>query len=119
METITKEEAIKQGYWLCGNSKNTDWQHLLPIEDLTDEEIAKGELVLADTKSESPTTDADWIKELIADAMESNWGNDTGDDTEQVFNAIDKLDFTQTAEMVNKALENIKSYKLTDIKITN
>ncbi len=115
MKKLTKAEALEQGYTLCGYSKHTDWQSLMSIKDLSDEELSGDELVLASKDFERPTATANWVKELIADSMESDWGGDTGDDTEEVFNAINELDFTTTAEMINKALLDIKSYKLTDI----
>jgi hypothetical protein len=57
------------------------------------------------------------IKELLAETIESDWGNDTGDDTEEVYRIIMKLDFEATAKMVNDAILKVKCYKLTKIQL--
>lgn len=116
METLTKEEAIKEGYTLCGFDK-VDYQSLMPITDLSDAEISERKILLADKDSMSPKISADSIKEMLAEAIESDWGNDTGDDTEEVYRAVTKLDFEPIAKIINEALSVIKSYRLTKIQL--
>lgn len=117
--TLTKSEALAQGYTLCGRKGESDYQHLSTIADLNEADFEDGELVLATKEFETPAIAEETIREYLAEMVESDWGNDTGDDTEQVFKVINKLDFSQTADMINKATENIKSYQLTDIVLTN
>ncbi len=114
MSTLTKEEALKEGYTLCGYP-DRDYQHLLSISDTDESDFKIGELCLAEKDGTSPSTDEKDIKEMIADMMESNWGDDTGDDTEEVYKTIMTLDFSQTANMINDALKDKINYKLTSI----
>jgi len=116
-KTLTKQQALEHGYELCGSHKN-EWQHLTSVQDLCEDDFNGEQLFLAEKEGDSPTTNSEDIREMIADMMESNWGNDTGDDTEEVYNTIMKLDFSVTADMINKALEFKKSYRLTDISVT-
>jgi hypothetical protein len=111
---MTKEEALKEGYTLCGYPER-EYQTLIKIADADEEDFKLGELCIAEKEGMKPTADAEGIREMIADMMESNWGNDTGDDTEEVYNTIMKLDFTATANLINDALKDKTSYTLTTI----
>lgn len=117
MKTITKENALKEGFTLCGFEK-LDYQSLMNIADLSESEIGERKLFLADKESDSPSISAESIREMLAETIESDWGNDTSDDTEEVYKTIMKLDFQETAKMVNDALSKIKCYKLTNIQLT-
>jgi hypothetical protein len=114
MDTLTKKEALERGYEYCGYVRH-DFQSLMRIEDLTEEDFKEGRIVLADKESHSPTIAPESIREMIAETMESDWGNDTGDDREDVYREIMKLDFSATAKMINDSVASIKSYKLTKI----
>ena|SRR3990167_4950571 len=114
MKSLTKQEALKEGYTLCGYS-GEEYQTLIKIADVNEEDFKIGEICIAEKEGEHPVTDAKTIREMIADIMESQWGNDTGDDTEDVYNAIMKLDFTATANLINDALKDKTSYELTAI----
>lgn len=116
MDTMTKEEALSKGYSLCGFDK-LDYQSLMNIADLSDDEIKERKFLIADKDSITPSISADSIKELLSETIESDWGNDTGDDTEEVYKTIQKLDFSETAKMINEALTKIKCYKLTKIEL--
>ena len=116
MNTMTKDEALKEGYTLCGFDK-VDYQSLMNIADLSDTEISERKILLADKESMSPKISAESIKELLAETIESDWGNDTGDDTEEVYKTVTKLDFESTAKMINDALSKVKCYKLTKIEL--
>lgn len=115
MESLTIKEALKQGYTHCGSSSK-EFQMLDTLESITDEDIRE-DTVLADKKSTSPLIDADQIKEMIAEQMEESHSQDTGDDTNQVYDTVMKLDFSKTAEFVNKELEVVRHWFLTDVKL--
>jgi hypothetical protein len=116
IQKLTIKEALEQGYTLCGADKG-EWTPLHKIESMTEFDFQEEKIMIAEKEYDSPTINANSIRDMIAESMESNWGNDTGDDTEQVYDEVMKLDFTQCAEMVNKALEGIKSYELSDIEL--
>lgn len=115
-QVMTKEDALKQGYTLCGFD-DTEWQCLMNIADLSDSEITESKIFIADKDSISPKISADSIKEILAENIESDWGNDTGDDTEQVYKTVNSLDFEPTAKIINDALSKIKSYRITKIQL--
>lgn len=117
MTSLTKEQALDEGYTLCGFA-DKDYQSLMNIVDMTSDEINNAKLVIADKEPIRPSITAETIKEMIAETMESDWGNDTLDDTEEVYKRINKLDFTETANMVNKSVENVICYRLTKIQLT-
>jgi len=118
METITIKEALKQGYVHAGK-KNKDWQGLHKLEDLTDEdlEMEDGELILFSKEYQVPSITVDSITEMVADNMEDDWANDTGDDGERVYNAIKEVDFAPIVKEINARIDHIRAYKETDIQL--
>lgn len=114
IKEMTKEQALKEGYTLCGYPER-EYQVLIKIADADEDDFKRGELCVAEKEGMKPVANAETIRELIADMMESNWGNDTGDDTEEVYNTIIKLDFSATANLINDALKDKTSYTLTSI----
>jgi len=115
MQKLTVKEALEQGYVYCGQKTN-DWQSLTFIKDLDSTDF-ENELVLYSKESSSPTITADSLKDLIADHMESDWGSDTGDDTNQVYEKAITLDYAPFAEMINNAMSGIQSYAQTEIQL--
>jgi hypothetical protein len=119
MTTMNRTEALAAGYEYCGIA-GKDYQSLIEIKELQEIDLIDHELVwvLASRDCSRPTIKATDIREMIADNMESDWGNDTGDDTEDVYNAVMKLDFEETAKMINDALSFKWSRTLTKIRLT-
>lgn len=113
---LTIKEALEQGYTLCGPNKG-EWIHLLRISEMSPMDFDKEKVFIASKDFTTPTMDMKRLREMIADVMESDWGNDTGDDTEQVYRTINKMDMTHFCNQLNGSLENIKSYTLTDIEL--
>lgn len=112
----TIKEALEQGYTLCGKNKH-GWQALTQINDMSEIDFEDEEWFLAEKEGEAPTVSEEFIKDILADRIADDDAWDTGRDDEEVYNAVMALDFSSTSEMINKALEEYKSYKLTDIKL--
>lgn len=112
--SLTVKEAIEQGYKYAGQDGH-DYQIVTPLDDIDFEE--KKPWYLFDKESSTPSIDPKYLCELIADRMESDWGDETNDDTEQVFNAIKKLDFEPFAKMLNDAVSHVEAWTLTKIKL--
>ena len=119
IKALTVKEAIELGYSKCGQKTN-DWQSLIDLEDIKDFDSKETTFYLADPKENNPCTSAEDIKELLVDHIHINHSDETGDDTDDVYdilNAIDLKEFEPLAELLNKALEAKKFYWLTDIKV--
>lgn len=112
---MTLKQAIEAGYTHFGYA-NRDWQPIVELSELTDEQY-DSDLRLFAKEFRQPSISAESIKEILADNMESDWGDDTSDDTNQVYDEVNKLDFESTSQMINTALSHIKAFKLTKIKL--
>ena len=113
---MTRREAIDKGYELCGKA-DMEWQNYRRIEDLEEEDFDGEEWVVVTNESISPTIDAETIARVLAEEMEINWSDSTGDDTEQVYNTLIamKPSFVNIAGIINGKLKHIKSHKCTNI----
>lgn len=112
---LTKQQAIEAGYTHFGYAER-EWQCMRDLCDLDDDDYTD-DLRLFEKSGITPSIKSESIKEMIADQMESDWGNDTGDDTEEVFKAVNSVDFSQLAKDINDAVARIKCYRLTNIKL--
>lgn len=120
MKQLTREEALKEGYAYCGYP-DIEWQHLKSIEEIDFEKEHK-ELYLFSKESDQPGIDAAYLRDIISDQMEDQWSDDTGDDTNTVYDRIKSIDLSEFEPLINKILSSvndIKSYRLTDIKLVS
>lgn len=119
-EQLTVKEALEQGYTKCGYA-GTEWQSALDITELDESDFVKedwrGELVLMSKQSSHPTFSVDQIKELLAETISERHSDETGDDTDNVYDTIMALDFTATADMIEKALSGCPFWWVTDIRL--
>ncbi len=116
-DKMTIKEALEAGYTHCGYA-GVEYQSLMLIEHVDEDNFEfGGEILIAEKEGLKPIASAEKIREMIADQMESDWGNDTQDDTEEVYNTIIKMDFSDVADRINKALESKQSFLLTNIEL--
>lgn len=115
-EQLTVKQALEQGYTLCGQDKG-EWISLNNIEDMGHIDDFYDNTVIAEKEGISASVDADTLREYIADYAEDSWADETGDDRAMVYDAILEMDFSEIADKINKQIEHIKSYRLTDIKL--
>lgn len=114
---LTVKEAIDQGYIYFGQDKG-EFQHLHRIENISDADFEFGPIMLAEKDSYyTPSISSEEIAETLADIVYSQCGDETGDDTDEVYDIVKALDFTDAAERINNALVKKKYYKLTNIQL--
>jgi hypothetical protein len=114
---MTVSQAIAAGYEYYGFD-GRDFQHLHNVADVSEEDFNNDEIILLAEKEASYTTiDPKYLAEIIADHMASAHSDETGDDTDDVYEIVKALDFTEAANKVNQALESKWHRKLTDIQL--
>lgn len=114
---LTIKQAVEKGYTSCGY-EDAEFASLMKISKLTGEEFETGKIVLAEIKPfYTPSIKPDTIAEMLAEFISSENGENTNDDTDNVYDTVNGLDFSATADMVNKALGGCKYYALTDIEL--
>lgn len=114
---LTVKEALEQGYIYFGQDKG-EFQHLHSIENISDADFELGPVMLTEKEPyHTPTISSEAIAELLADYVSCWNGDETGDDTDDVYEIVNGLDFTEAAKKINEALKNKKYYKLTNIQL--
>lgn len=116
-QTLTPEEAMKQGYqfWGFGGER---YQTLRDIEEIDkyDWESTQG-MFLFEKYGYSPQISEEDLRELVAEHIECNHADETGDDTEKVYHIVKGLNFADMSMKINHALDKIQYYRLTDVKL--
>lgn len=114
---LTVSEAIAEGYIFFGYETD-GFGTIHRIEKMNEADFEIGPLFLAEKESYySPSISAESISELLAEQLWSSAGDETGDDTDDVYDIVKALDFTAVAEMINASLAHKKYYKLTKIQL--
>jgi len=111
MKTITIEEAINQGYTLAG-VQGRDWQQGIPLAELNSEDLKLQVWCPFSKEFRTPGMDEESIKEMIADAIETNWSEDTGDDTEEVYKLIISVDFQPLLDKIKEKVKEVQAFSL-------
>lgn len=119
MEKLTVKEAIAQGYTKYGYS-NKEWQHAHDLDDILGNHLSDDsweDLVLFEKESKSSTIDERQIADLLSDYIGEHDSEACARDDDRVYDAILKMDFSETAAKINKELEQHNYYMLTNIKL--
>jgi hypothetical protein len=116
-ETLTVKQALEQGY--THYVFNSDgFQSLKDIVHISDEDFNRDDIRVVEKESYHPYgISSKDIAELLADHLESNNGENTGDDTSQVYDTIMELDFTEAENKITEALSAINYYRASKIKL--
>ena len=122
-EKLTLKEAIQQGYTHYGH-EDQEWQTVNELHDdlFKDGDIEAGDLdslVLFDKKSRCPSVDPKRIGEILSGVIGDDDSEECMRDDDCVYDTVKELDFTETANMINKALEKHKYWMITNIKLVN
>lgn len=118
MQQLTVKEALKQGYTkYCFNSDG--FQGLKDIDgEIDPSDFEREDIRIVNKEPYSPHgMSSKDIAELIAEHIECNHVDDSGDDTEQVYDAIKEIDFTDAENKISEALSKLHYYRATDIKL--
>lgn len=113
---LTVKEALEQGYKYCGFA-GKEWQMLISIEDLTEEDFNEDTYVLAGKEALSYVTSVESIADLIADSISDNEADESGRDDDEVYKGLKGLDYTGVVEMINKELKKHGYRTFTYIKL--
>lgn len=111
---LTVSQAKAQGYTLFGEPSH-EWHHLTPIDDFYPKEGKK--VFLAEKEPEIFKFGNEEIRELLSDTIGENESEATGRDTDCIYDAIIKIDFSHAANLIKQVLEKHPTYKLTDIEL--
>ena len=119
-ETLTLKEALEQGYThYCYGHPSNGYQSLQDLSDITESDIKDHDIYLADKETFSPDgIDNESLKDMIADHISSQHYDDTGDDTDTVYDAIKELDFSDVVKRIENKLSELNHYRwITEIKL--
>lgn len=109
-ETLTLKEAIEQGYKYCLFDKE-GWQSLIDISDVGEKELERG-IVLCEKEPYQPAgMDAKSILEQIAEQIYCQHCDDTGDDTNDVYDRIMDIDLSALEPLVKVIDEKLSTMK--------
>lgn len=119
-QTLTLKEAIKQGYTHCcyGHPSN-GYQSLDELTNVTEQDVLESEIYLAGKHTFQPAglTNGE-LKELIAEQIWINHEDNTGDDTDTIYDAIKEIDFQDVSDRIEEVLKNHNSFRyITEIKL--
>lgn len=114
--TLTVKEAIEQGYehYLVDKGEYGHLRDISDFEDETEDEV----FLLADKEYSHPKGLPNGeLQEMLADNIWDNYCSDTGCDTNEVYDLIKAIDFSDVSERIDKALESVKYKRATKIRL--
>lgn len=115
MEKLTIQQAIEQGYKYFVYPED-GYQTIKTI--VSDEPDFTRKVMLCEKEPYHPNgMDSKSIAELLADNIECNHVDETGDDTEQVFDKIKSLDFTDVEKRIEEALSTLNYYRQSEVEL--
>lgn len=115
--TLTPKEALEQGYLYFVFNKD-GYQGLKDIADITEDDFLRDDIRVVQKEPYHPTgLTSKRIAERLADEIEEQHVVESGDDTQQVFNAITEMDFNDVAARIDEVLSKFKYYKATNIQL--
>lgn len=115
---LTINEALEQGYSLCGWSEK-EWQSLINIEDLSEDdfEYGSGVMVVASKQENVFTIDSETLNEIVADYIYDNYTQECADDTDEIYDLVKEIDFTEIVNTINEKISIKKWWTLTNIEL--
>lgn len=119
METITLKQAIEQGYEKYGYAHD-GWQSLKDLKDLTEEEITKDDLCLAEKEKRYLSVSSDTIRDSIIDDL-YNQEQEVGMDDDMAEDLLKDFDWenelSAVVDKINDRLQKRGYWMLTNIHI--
>lgn len=118
--TLTLQEAIQEGYSAFIYA-NDGWQAIKMLNEYQlDDDIdwTRDDIYLVQKEGQNPAgLSAEEIAEMLAENIQCSHSDETGDDTDDVYDAIKRLDFSDVSEKINEALAGIFYYRQTNIHL--
>lgn len=117
VDQLTIDEALLQGYDRFIFNED-GFQCPGYIKDVTEQELAREDIRLLAKESYNPGgISSKDIAALLAEHIYCNHADDTGDDTDRVYDAIKALDFSEAEQKISEALSNLHYFRGTNIKL--
>ncbi|SHK84329.1 hypothetical protein [Chryseobacterium polytrichastri] len=118
MEKLTLKQAIEQGYKYFVYPED-GYQALMDLEHNSEDDVNWNKKPTLCNKDASHPSgmDAEELKVHLADTISDNHAGDTGCDTDDVYEAIMELDFTEMAEKIQERLNGINFYWQSDVEL--
>ena len=120
MEKLTLQQAIEQGYTKF-LYKGEKFQSLRDLASIEDADYEKGiELVNKEPETIGSYIDAEQMREWVAEQSECQHSDETGDDTNQVYDTLMELPldlFAPIIKAVNEKMKGIGYYKSSGIDL--
>lgn len=113
---LTVQEALEQGF----THFVYDEDGFQRIQDIIIDEIdfSRDNISLVQKESYHPSgLDSEQIAEMLGEAILLNHQDDTGDDTEDVYDAIMEIDFSDVSKKIDEALSHLNYYRSAGIKL--
>lgn len=114
---LTVAEALKQGYEYFVYANGDQWQSLGQISDTKN--INWNSTPMITEKEGIPVSipSAEDLADLISEHIQGQWDDETGDDTNDVSDAIKSIDFTDLRQKMEVALADKHYYRSSGIKL--
>lgn len=118
METLTVKQAIEKGFeYFVYAKEGYQAAQKLGVDEI---DWSREDIYLLDKNGNPPhTLSSKEIAETLADAISENHSWDTGDDTDDVYQTICDLDFTDVEQRIKEALSSMIFYPQTNIRLIN
>jgi hypothetical protein len=114
-EFLTIEEAVSQGYSLCG-VKGKEFQHFHTISELNEEDFEECDFVLASKEEYTLGISADDLCDMVTDHVVDS--NELADDTNGVPDLLkSSVPWEEISQKINSVLVEHKYYFLTEINL--
>ncbi len=115
---LTILEAIKQGYEYFVYPYD-GYQTIKKLIDYSEEEIDWNKKpTLCNKEPKHPYgMSAEELQEHLADVISDNHASNTGCDTDDVYDAIKEIDFTEISEKIKEKLSHIDFYWQSEIEL--
>lgn len=114
IEKLTIEQAIDQGYESFVYPED-GFQALKGLD--YDIDFDKKPMLVEKEPYHPSGISAKDIAELIAENLEENHSSDSGDDTEQVYDAIMEINFSEVEKMIDEKLSKLYYYRQSDVEL--
>lgn len=120
MEQLTVKEALEQGYEHFGHSNESGWICMHDIKDSMPIKFRGTERLFNKELEPAFQVTSDMVKDILIDRLSNDWDSESGDDTGEMYDFLYDIPvekFNEIVVVLNEAMANKHSYKLTKIKL--
>lgn len=115
MIQLTIAEALAQGYTKAMTAKG-EFEAVVDIEDMDHTDFDRP-MVVCEKGSYHPEITKEGLRDTLSEDIQQYWSDQTGDDTDDISQVIENLDFSALEKQINDALQSVTYYKRTAISL--